>query len=246
MTTEIQLRPGAFINSRALVLPETLTNDEWEGMARKISTIIDAGPFVIGDWLNYGKRKWGITLNAFLKSETGKIFAGLSGMGLDNLTIAMTTTERIPPEYRIEGTGITHHFIASKFALGEDKPLEQREDAYKQIKAWLETAKEKSLTAREFKMLINGRMTIQDANPSTQSETKQTGSTPSAPDKGTKTVTSRILDVHRTCGEILKEVTIASLTDYSPEHREALRIDLAPLMKDMTELTDIYLALCQE
>ena len=63
MSDEISLAPLAShhcrLTSRGLLLCESISFDEWEQIGVALQRIAAMIQFAVGDWINYGERKWG-------------------------------------------------------------------------------------------------------------------------------------------------------------------------------------------
>jgi len=76
ITEHIQL-PKCTISKNSLVFEENITYEEWQKIGSTLQKVNGAIQWWIGDWLNYGERKWG-EMYAQAIEETGLDYSTLS------------------------------------------------------------------------------------------------------------------------------------------------------------------------
>lgn len=238
---QLALLPDISITSRSLSLPDNCTLEIWEACGTKIGICVDAGPFIIGDWINEGIKRHGISLGAFLKSNAAKNMPGISSFSYDSLNSFASVMEKIPKSHRVAGVSFAHHQTASKLAQADD---EAKEQTLTEIQGWLQIAKEKRLSLREMAFAINGRTKLSDI----QGAGEQAPRDESQPSLSLKASISDIaISLHRNCQPLIAQFEDEddSIDQWNDARRESAKIALEPIMDDLTKLTDFYISLCK-
>jgi hypothetical protein len=235
---QLALLPDVTITSRSLQLPESSTREHWVSCGTKIGICVDAGPFIIGDWLNEGIKKHGISLGAFLKSDDAKVMPGISAFSYDSLNSFASVMEKIPSSHRIQGVSFAHHQTASR--LIKSRSATELEEA----KNWLELARHKKLSLREMAFAIAGRGDIPKADSHSNAEAAQQ---PKLALKSSVTLPDVAISVHRQFQTIIHQLSDREdpLEDWTPQRKQAAQAMLEPIMDDLTKIGDMYVALCK-
>lgn len=230
---QLALLPNVSITSRSLSLPENCTLELWEDCGTKIGVCVDAGPFIIGDWLNEGMRRYGVSLEAFRRSEAAKNMPGISTLSYDSLNSYASVMEKLPQVYRIKGVSFAHHQAASRL-VKNDNP-ETKEEA----KKWLLIAKEKSLSLRELAFAIQGRAQIGDIERKPKAIAIQSNLAIKL------SITDIALALHRSLKTLNEQFDPENdpIAEWADNRKEAAIIALKPLMDDLALLTDHYIEL---
>lgn len=238
---QLTLLPGIFITSRSLAMPDNCTLELWENCGSKIGTFVDAGPFVLGDWINEGIKRHGISLGAFLKSDVAKAMPGISSFSYDSLNSFACVMEKIPRDYRVKGVSFAHHQTASKL-INSHGDEDTRRQSIIEAQGWLQIAKEKSLSLREMAFAINGRTKLGDINKSGEFDKPLGEQQPLAIKY---TISDISISLHRQCQPLIAQLEDESdpIEEWTDIRREAAKTALAPLMDDLTKLTDFYICL---
>jgi hypothetical protein len=239
---QLTLLPEITITSRHLGLPKSCPLELWEECGRKIAICVDAGPFIIGDWLNEGTKRYGLSLSTFLKSDAASTMAGISSFSYDSLNSFMSVMDKIPKQYRIPGVSFAHHQTASKLALNQDATDNERKQAWIEIQGWLQIASDKKLSLREMALAINGRTKISDLKKNDLVIEKEKGSSLFEP-----TVSDIAMNLHRNCQPLVAQFEDEDdpIDTWTKNRKQAARLALEPLMDDLTKLTDYYIELCK-
>lgn len=240
---QLSLLPDISITSRSLTLPENCTLELWEDCGEKIGICVDAGPFIIGDWINEGAKRHGIALGAFLKSHAAKKMPGISSFSYDSLNSFALVMEKLPRNYRVQGVSFAHHQTASKLVLVHDEDELEKKHALTEAQGWLQIAKDKSLSLREMAFAINGRSKLSDIKKDDPSSTSpmQVG----LPLKASISDISILL--HRNCQPLIAQFEDEDdpLDQWTNARKESAKLALEPIMDDLTKLTDFYISLCK-
>jgi len=134
------------VSASGLEFQGNLTWDEWIKVGRSLSGYLRSVHWWIGDWLNYGERRYGERYSQAL-SETG--------FSYDTLAQDKWVASRFPPEARRPVLSFSHHREVAKL------PEPERH-------AWLEAAERRGLTSRELHEVVRSTLqgpeaTVQEA-----------------------------------------------------------------------------------
>lgn len=121
--------PGA-VTPVALELPENLSYDEWEMVGSKLKSIEGSILWWVGDWLNFGERKYGETYSQALDA-TEKNYQTLAD--------AKWVAGRFGFSFRNENLSWSHHRVAA----GEENPTR-----------WLDLAEKEGWTKEDLRRQI--------------------------------------------------------------------------------------------
>lgn len=230
---QLALLPSVSITSRSLNLPKNCTLELWEDVGTKIGVAVDAGPFIMGDWLNEGTRRFGMSLQAFLGSEKAKEMPGISSFSYDSLHSFASVMDKLPRTHRVKGVSFAHHQAASKLIRAG------KEEEHCEALRWLHIAKEKSLSLREMSFAINGRAKLTEIEK--KSKVVSTQSTLSIK----VSITDIALSLHRQIKALNDQFDPEGdpINEWPENRRDAAIIALEPLMDDLALLTDHYIEL---
>ena len=120
MTTETQLSipQGVTLATSSLTIGEDLSFEEWAKLGETLKVVHRATLFWIGDWLNYGERKYG---EMFAQAIDATYYS------LSTLQTAKWVSDRIETSMRMEDLTWNHHQVIA--------PLEPNEQG-----EWLDRA----------------------------------------------------------------------------------------------------------
>lgn len=231
--SQLSLAPGVTISSRSLQLPDEYSREQILMALRHVDTLVDSGPFILGDIFNAMTKRHGITIAAFLKSDDSKTTPAIASFSYDSLNSFASVMAKLPTKYRLSGVSFAHHQTASRLIKKGDK--DELEEAY----GWLKAAKDKNLSLREMALAISGRSRIGDSankpESSGISESIQTSST----------LSDIAIKVHRQLASINDMLTDDPITEWSVQRRATAQLALQPIMDDFEKLTDLYVGICK-
>ena len=134
--------PKFSITPTGIQFNEELTFDEWEALGQKITPIGKSIGFIIGDWINYGEKRWGD------KYEEAIDRTGLEYGTLRNYAHVARTVDL---SLRNDKLGYYVHATVAKLKSDEEKSF------------WLGMAEKNSLDVRRLRKSINfGRLATQE------------------------------------------------------------------------------------
>lgn len=120
-TQELIVANKCKFEDSALTMDENMSQDEWMDLGNLLARIYQADLIWIGDWLNFGERKWGEMYAQALP---------LTGLSLHTLRNTRSIMGRIPKERRLPGLTYSHYALAAP--LDEPKRWEILEQAAKE------------------------------------------------------------------------------------------------------------------
>jgi len=125
--------PKCEISKNKLEFDPSLTFDEWIEAGRFLKQVEGSVQFWVGDWLNFGKRKY----------EHGKYEQALIDLGYEYGTLAdfSYVSNSVESSLRNENLGFRHHKEVAPLPPGEQEQ-------------WLEKAEEEHLSVRELRTQI--------------------------------------------------------------------------------------------
>jgi hypothetical protein len=234
---QLSLLPTVTITSRSLNLPDGCTLELWEDCGSKIGICVDAGPFIIGDWINEGIKRHGISLASFIKSDAAKMMPGISSFSYDSLNSFASVMEKIPKDYRVNGVSFAHHHSASKLISDEKHSLSE-------VRGWLQIAKDRRLSLRDMTFAMRGRAKLADLL-----SNKETIS-PRAEQRTLQmkmSIGDVALTIHRQFKPLIDQFQDEDdpVEAWAPERKQAAKIALEPVLEDMASITDYYVYLCK-
>ena len=134
--------PKFSITPTGIQFNEELTFDEWEALGQKITPIGKSIGFIIGDWINYGEKRWGD------KYEEAIDRTGLEYGTLRNYA---HVARKVDLSLRNDKLGYYVHATVAKLKSDEEKSF------------WLGMAEKNSLDVRRLRKSINfGRLATQE------------------------------------------------------------------------------------
>lgn len=110
-----------------------LSREEWNALGEKLSSVGKSIGFMIGDWINYGEKRYGEI----------KDIEKLTGLDYGTLRNFSHVSKRVELSLRNDNLDWYHHAVVAKVK----SPEEQRQ--------WLELAAEKNLSVRRLRKSIS-------------------------------------------------------------------------------------------
>ncbi|XHR30884.1 MAG: hypothetical protein ACFUZC_10030 [Chthoniobacteraceae bacterium] len=111
-----------------------LTREEWDDLGAKLGQIGKSIGFIIGDWINYGEKRWG---EMYAEAER------ITGMPYQTLANFSYVARRVQFSCRQEKLGFEHHAVVAKLKAPEDQ------------QHWLESAMKHKLSVRRLRVSMN-------------------------------------------------------------------------------------------
>jgi len=140
---------GVSFSETGLVIGDTITFDEWEGIGKQLGYMEGAIHWWIGDWLNYGEAKWGEVYGQALDD---------TGFSYDTLRADKYVSSRFQLLRRRNNLSWSHHRELAPF----DEPEQEK---------WLDRVVQEGMTRgelraniRQDKYLSASRSAIDDDN----------------------------------------------------------------------------------
>jgi len=134
--------PKFTITPTGIEFRQDLSFDEWNDLGQKLAPVGKAIGFIIGDWINYGEKRYGEKYGEALAKT------GLSYQTLQNYAYV---ARKLEISCRHENLGFEHHYVVAKLKT-ED---EQRH--------WLDMAEKHELSVRRLRKSINfGRLATEE------------------------------------------------------------------------------------
>ncbi len=130
--------PKFAITPTGIQFNEELSFEEWDALGQKLAPVGKSIGFIIGDWINYGERRWGDRYEeAILRT----------GMAYQTLRDFAYVARRVQLSFRNDKLDFTHHRVVAKLK----SPDEQAH--------WLAMAAKHKLGKRRLQKSINfGRL----------------------------------------------------------------------------------------
>jgi hypothetical protein len=130
--------PKIAITSTGIHFNEELSFEEWDNLGEKLAPVGKSIGFIIGDWINYGEKRYGQKYEKAL-ARTGLAYQTL----MDFAYVA----RKVEISFRNENLDFTHHRVVAKLKTDEEK------------QHWLEMAVKHKLGKRRLQKSINfGRL----------------------------------------------------------------------------------------
>lgn len=107
-----QLSIPGVITETGLELPPDLTYDEWESVGRTLQRIERSVMWWVGDWLNYGERKYGETYSQALDT---------TDYAYQTLADAAWVASKVEPSVRNENLSWNHHRAIAPLPIAEQE-----------------------------------------------------------------------------------------------------------------------------
>jgi hypothetical protein len=241
------------IQPRTLIFPEDMPESEWKDFGDKLDLIIDAGPFIIGDWVNWGISNYGATIRSikgFVDTKNKSKFSEkLKSLTAKTLFNYATVTSKIPREYRVDGVSFAVHQSVSAIVPRKFLSDEHRQQVCEEVRGWLLKAKEHQFTLREMRHALANRSTLSEylAEPEEESEIIEINESNSKPSTAIEKsladyAISSQRELNQICHWFEKQ---AKIKDWSEERKTAVYAQLRPTLEAAEKVSDWYLQLCQ-
>lgn len=107
---QVTMADGISIRPTGLTIERTLSFEEWSLLGSRLAVLGQAIQFAIGDWLNYGERRYGETYTQAVE-ETGYSVGSLMNMKF--------VASRIETSRRREDLSFSHHAEVAGLAPSE-------------------------------------------------------------------------------------------------------------------------------
>jgi len=101
--------PGARFNPTGLVLESGLPEEEWQQIGRALTRVNQASYFWIGDWIEYGRKLYGIQTAYDLATQATALSASV-------LRGAARCARKYAPDERHATLSYCHHLVLEKYA----------------------------------------------------------------------------------------------------------------------------------
>jgi hypothetical protein len=130
--------PKFAITLTGIQFHEELSFEEWEALGQKLAPVGKSIGFIIGDWINYGEKRWGDKYEEAMMR---------TGMAYQTLRIYAHVARRVQLFARTNKLDFVHHLVVAKIK----NPEEQQH--------WLQMAVKHKLGKRRLQKSINfGRL----------------------------------------------------------------------------------------
>jgi hypothetical protein len=130
--------PKFAITLTGIEFHEELSFEEWEALGQKLAPVGKSIGFIIGDWINYGEKRWGDKYEEAMMR---------TGMAYQTLRIYAHVARRVQLFARTNKLDFVHHLVVAKIK----NPEEQQH--------WLQMAVKHKLVKRRLQKSINfGRL----------------------------------------------------------------------------------------
>ena len=126
--------PKFSITLTGIAFHEDLTFDEWDALGKKLAPVGKSIGFIIGDWINYGEKRYGEKYTDAIKR---------SGLTMETLKLYSHVARRIEMLNRSNVLDFTHHIVAARL---KDPDQQQH---------WLKIAEEEKMSVRRLKKSLN-------------------------------------------------------------------------------------------
>lgn len=134
--------PKFTITPTGIEFHQDLDFNEWDDLGRKLSPIGKSIGFIIGDWINYGEKRWG--------EKYGEALAR-TGLAYQTLLNYAHVARKVQFSCRQEKLGFEHHAVVAKLKSPEDQQY------------WLDMAVKHKLGKRRLQKSINfGRLATEE------------------------------------------------------------------------------------
>jgi hypothetical protein len=130
--------PKFTITPTGIQFNQELSFEEWETLGQQIAPVANSIRFIVGDWINYGEKRYGEKYEAALAR---------TGLAMQTLKNYAWVTKNVETSVRTDVLDFTHHQVVAKLKNVE----EQRH--------WLDMAVKHTLGKRRLQKSINfGRL----------------------------------------------------------------------------------------
>ena len=138
LTTLAISDPKFSITPTGIEFKEDLSFEEWEALGQQLAPVGKSIGFIIGDWINYGEKRWGDKYEEAIKR---------TGMAYQTLRDVAYVARRVDLSFRNDKLDFVHHRVVAKIK----NPEEQQH--------WLKMAVKHKLGKRRLQKSINfGRL----------------------------------------------------------------------------------------
>ena len=138
LTTLAISDPKFSITLTGIEFHDDLSFDEWEALGQQLAPVGKSIGFIIGDWINYGEKRWGDKYEEAIKR---------TGMAYQTLRDFAYVARRVDLSFRNDKLDFVHHRVVAKIK----NPEEQQH--------WLKMAVKHKLGKRRLQKSINfGRL----------------------------------------------------------------------------------------
>lgn len=122
------------IRETGIEFHDDLTKEQWFDLGQQLARVGKCIGFVIGDWINYGEKRWGEIYSEIIAKtgfdyQTVRNYAWVAG--------------RVQLSLRKDNLDFSHHLVVAKLKTPEDQ------------KHWLEAAEKHNLSVRRLRMSMN-------------------------------------------------------------------------------------------
>jgi hypothetical protein len=104
--------PKFTITRTGIEFNDEMTFDEWNELGRKITPIGKSIGFIIGDWINYGEKRWGDKYEEAITS---------TGMAYQTLRNYAYVARRVQLSCRQDKLGFEHHAVVAKLKSNDEQ-----------------------------------------------------------------------------------------------------------------------------
>ena len=130
--------PKFAITSSGIQFNEELSFEEWDNLGQKLAPVGKSIGFIIGDWINYGEKRWGDRYDEALER---------TGMAYQTLRQYAYVARQVHLSCRQDKLGFDHHVVVAKIKDSEEQ------------RYWLDMAVKHKLGKRRLRKSINfGRL----------------------------------------------------------------------------------------
>ncbi len=135
--------PKFSITQTGIEFKKDMTFEEWDNLGQQLAPVGKSIGFIIGDWINYGEKRWGDKYEEALQR---------TGMAYQTLMNYAYVARKVEISCRQEKLGFEHHAVVAKLKDPEDQ------------KRWLGVARKHKLSVRRLRKSINfGRLATEKA-----------------------------------------------------------------------------------
>ncbi len=130
--------PKFSITQTGIEFHQDLSFDEWNDLGQKLAPVGKSIGFIIGDWINYGEKRWGDKYEEAMMR---------TGMAYQTLMDFAYVARKVEISLRNENLDFTHHRVVAKLKTPDEK------------EHWLKMAEKHKLGIRRLRKSINfGRL----------------------------------------------------------------------------------------
>jgi hypothetical protein len=104
--------PKFAITPTGIEFNEELSFEEWDDLGQKLAPIGKSIGFIIGDWINYGEKRWGDKYEEALQR---------TGMAYQTLANYAYVARKVQFSCRQEKLGFEHHAVVAKLKTPDEQ-----------------------------------------------------------------------------------------------------------------------------